>query len=123
MPPYAAASKISPRLETRPWRRTSPVFSDSRGAAAGSATVAAGAAVPRLRTSASSARASSSFSTRISASGFLPPADSSLTSATPTIRCSKDCCSATLWMRANGMTRRLRSNRPLRTTSVSPETP
>ena len=54
---------------------------------------------PRRRTRLSSASASSSLSTRICASGFSPPADSSRTSATPNRRCSTDWCRTTLWMR------------------------
>ena len=53
-------------------------------------------------------------STRICASGLLPPADSRRSSATPNNRCSNVCCTATLWMRANGISRRLRCSQPLR---------
>ena len=51
--------------------------------------------------------------------GFLPPADSSRTSATPNIRCSSDWCRTTLWMRENGISRRLRCSTPSRMLKLS----
>ncbi|KAG1581336.1 hypothetical protein G6F46_015375 [Rhizopus delemar] len=86
--------------------------------ATATASLACGAC-PRWRTSRSRAKAWSSFSTRISASGRVPPADSRRSSATPNRRCSGFCRTSTLWMRANGISRRLRASRPLRTVIAS----
>ena len=113
--PKAAATTSIPRLEISPRRTSSGVDRVSSGAAgAASAATSLPAACPRRRTSASSASAWSIRSTRICASGLTPPADSRRTSATPASRCSSDCCRLTLWIRANGISRRLRCSQPLR---------
>jgi len=76
-----------------------------------------------LRMQATKASASASANTCICASASPSPvADSTLTSATPTMRCNTERRNSTLWMRRNGKWRTPRCSNPLRITSASAST-
>jgi hypothetical protein len=104
-----------PRLPSRPSRNTSDTGSVNTVVPCGAS--AAGAAVSAPRSTRSMRCASARVMTLITASGFLPPADSRRNSVTPNRRCSGLRFCTMFWMRPYGMCRSVRFRIPSRTSS------